>query len=86
MDWEIGILNIEDILENLRDGVFLRLNSLEKGYLVIWPKKNSKARVNRLRWYVVRDGGEELWVWKIKIVTKVERIIEEEYEKSFLRN
>jgi hypothetical protein len=62
VDWETGIPNMEDILENLRDGASLRLNSLEKGYPAIWPKKNSKARVNRLRRYMVRDGGEEPWV------------------------
>ena len=86
VDWETGILNMEDILENLRDGVSLRLNSLEKGHLVIWPKKNSKARVNRLRWYIVRDGGKEPWVQKMKMMTKMERITEEEYKKSFLKN
>ena len=60
MDWETGILNIKDILENLKDKVSLKLNSLEKGHLVIWPKKNSKARMNRLRQYIIKNRGEEL--------------------------
>ena len=54
LDWEIGILKIEDIFKNTRDRASLKLNKIAIDYLTVW-KKAKASRIYKLKNYVIED-------------------------------